>query len=111
MQRMQSQQLKAQLTMIRDYYLTLPDSAFSDSSIFKMEYLSEKESAKENENDQAQQWQGMVKEIKRHSEWLISDAQVQNKRILTKQQLEVDARFSKMEKMMIEIRDSINSLA
>jgi hypothetical protein len=35
MQRMQSQTLKAQLYMIRDYYLILPNEAFDDRSIFK----------------------------------------------------------------------------
>ena len=43
MQRMQSQTLMAQLYMIRDYYLILPNEAFEDRSIFKEKYFHPKD--------------------------------------------------------------------
>ena len=53
MQRMQSQSLKAQLYMIREYYLTLPDEAFDDTSKFKESYTHPRISEENGEDDQA----------------------------------------------------------
>ena len=52
MQRMQSQSLKAQLYMIRDYYLTLPKEAFDDTSLFKETYSHPKDSVEGGEDSQ-----------------------------------------------------------
>jgi hypothetical protein len=53
MQRMQSQSLKTQLYMIRDYYLTLPKEAFDDTSMFKESYSHPKDSVEGGEDAQA----------------------------------------------------------
>jgi hypothetical protein len=53
MQRMQSQSLKVQLYMIRDYYLTLPLEAFDDTSMFKEIYSHPKDSVEGGEDAQA----------------------------------------------------------
>jgi hypothetical protein len=53
MQRMQSQTLKAQLYLIRDYYMTLPAEAFNDSSMFKESYSHHKDLVEGSENAQA----------------------------------------------------------
>ena len=53
MQRMQSQSLKAQLFMIRDYYLTLPQEAFDDKYMFKEMYSHPKDSVEGGEDAQA----------------------------------------------------------
>jgi hypothetical protein len=53
MQRMKSQSLKAQLYMIRDYYLTLPEEAFEDETMFKKLYSHPKNSVEDGENSQA----------------------------------------------------------
>jgi succinate dehydrogenase hydrophobic anchor subunit len=43
MQRMQSQTLKAQLYLIRDYYLYLSKEDFDDKSMFKESYIHPKD--------------------------------------------------------------------
>ena len=53
MMRMQSQSLKAQLYMIRDYYLTLPKEDFDDKSKFKEFYSHPKDSVEGEEDSQA----------------------------------------------------------
>jgi len=53
MMRMQSQTLKAQLYLIRDYYLTLPEEVFEDKEIFKDSYSFSKESVDSGEDAQA----------------------------------------------------------
>jgi hypothetical protein len=53
MMRMQSQSLKAQLYMIREYYLTLPQEAFDDKNIFKEMYSHPKGSVEGGEDAQA----------------------------------------------------------
>ena len=56
--------------MIRDYYLTLPKEAFDDTTMFKKFYSHPIDSVEGGEDAQAQEWQGMVKELKRHTEML-----------------------------------------
>ena len=53
MQRVQSQSLKAQLFMIRDYYLTLPEEAFDNKDMFKESYSHPKVSVEGTEDAQA----------------------------------------------------------
>jgi hypothetical protein len=53
MQRMKTQSVKAQLYMIRDYYLTLPQEAFEDKTMFKDLYSHPKNSGEDGENSQA----------------------------------------------------------
>jgi hypothetical protein len=53
MMRMQSQSLKAQLYMIRDYYLTLPQEVFNDKTVFKEFYSHAKDSVEGGEDAQA----------------------------------------------------------
>jgi hypothetical protein len=53
MMRMQSQTLKAQLYLIRDYYITLPKEAFDDKDIFKDSYTYSKDSEKNGDDSQA----------------------------------------------------------
>jgi hypothetical protein len=50
MMRIQSQSLKAQLYMIRDYYLTLPQEAFDDKTVFKEMYSHPKDSVEGGED-------------------------------------------------------------
>ena len=42
MQGLQSTQLKSQLYMIRDYYMSLPLEAFKDNAVFKESYTHPK---------------------------------------------------------------------
>ena len=71
--------------MIRDYYLTLPLESFDDKTMFKEQYTHPKVSIEGGEDNQAQEWQGMVKELKRHTELLSQESIIQQKRTLRKQ--------------------------
>jgi len=100
MQRMQSQSLKSQLLMIQSHYLTYSDDVFKDKDLFPPSYVDPKSTDSAdgtNDSDKSQQqWQGMVKELKVHSEKLISAATIEIKRNLTKQTHEMEARISNM---------------
>ena len=61
--------------MIRDYYYTLPPEAFENREVFKEIYTHPRSSIEDGKGSQDQQWQGMVKELKRHTEKINSEIQ------------------------------------
>ena len=84
MQRMQSHSQKSKLLMIRDHYLTLTDEDFKNEELFPLFYIHPKISESSSTGQGQQEWQGMVKELKLHSEKLISDANIEMKKNIMK---------------------------
>jgi hypothetical protein len=91
--------------MIRDHYLTLNDEDFKNEIFFPPLIKKKLSDSSANAGELGQEWQGMVKELKAHSEKLIYNANVEMKKSIMKLAIEqsmIMSNLAELTKLMKE---------
>ena len=104
--------LKIKLYMIREYYSTFTREAIDNIIVFSESIQYPNYEVEEEEDAEAQKFEEMANEIKRHSEWLSYEnmrKQAQEFELRMRQQAqEFELRHSRLEKLILDINAKLS---